>query len=42
MVTKIIFFGMFLAFVLSGIFIPIIIPIMHRLKYGQAIRVEGP
>jgi len=42
MVTKIIFFGMFIALVLSSIIIPIIIPIMHRLKYGQAIRVEGP
>ncbi len=42
MVLKIIYFGMFVSLVLTIIVIPIIIPFMRRLKYGQSIRIEGP
>ena len=42
MVLKIIYFGMAVALVLSIIIIPLIIPYMKRLKFGQSIRLEGP
>lgn len=42
MVLKIIYFAMSVSLVLSIIIIPLIIPYMKRLKYGQSIRDEGP
>lgn len=42
MVLKIIYFGMSVALLLSIIIIPLIIPYMKKLKYGQSVRVDGP
>jgi len=42
MVLKIIYFGMFVALILTIIIIPLIIPYMRRLKFGQSIRKDGP
>ncbi len=42
MVLKIIYFGMLVSFIISIILIPIIIPYMKRIKFGQIIRKEGP
>lgn len=42
MVLKIIYFGMLVSFILSIMVIPLIIPYMKKLKFGQSIRKEGP
>ncbi len=42
MTLKIIYFGMFVSLILTILIIPIIIPYMKRLKFGQSIRKEGP
>lgn len=42
MELTLIYFTLVVALVLTIVMTPIIIPIMRRLKYGQAIRVEGP
>ncbi len=42
MILKIIYFGMFVSLILTILIIPIIIPYMKRLKFGQSIRKEGP
>ena len=35
-------YTMLLAFVITVILCPIVIPILHRMKFGQPIRNEGP
>ena len=35
-------YAVFVAFVINVILCPIIIPYLHRLKFGQPIREEGP
>lgn len=42
MILKIIYFGMFVSLILTVLIIPMIIPYMKRLKFGQSIRKEGP
>ncbi|MBR6400635.1 MAG: phospho-N-acetylmuramoyl-pentapeptide-transferase [Firmicutes bacterium] len=36
------FYSIFIAFVINIILCPVIIPFLHRLKFGQPIREEGP
>lgn len=36
------FVAVLIAFALSGILGPVLIPLLHRLKFGQTIREEGP
>ena len=31
-----------IAFVISAILCPIVIPFLHKLKFGQQVRVDGP
>lgn len=42
MIFKTIFFGMLVSFILTILIEPLIIPYMKRLKFGQAIRKDGP
>ena len=33
---------LFIAFILTAILVPLTIPLLKRMKFGQSIRVEGP
>ena len=42
MALKIIYFGMSISLLLTIIIIPLIIPYMKKLKFGQSVRIDGP
>lgn len=42
MLTRVILFTIFAAFLIAVLISPILIPVLRRLKFGQSIRVEGP
>ena len=39
---KTVFIALIVSFILTGIVMPLLIPVLHRLKFGQTIREIGP
>src|SRR6476660_7224385 len=42
MMERVILFAIIMAFLITVLFSPILIPFLRRLKFGQSIREEGP